>query len=187
MPNSRSATKKSTAAVYDGNSEVSNDDFNAMMDKKLKEFKSSIISELIENMKEFQNTIQKYKNQLEEVSSTEAMFQQHVTNLKKENSNLQGKNREDRQDLEKYGEENEQYSRRLCLRIKNMKKQENESSGKFLEAVKCLFSEASIDIPVACIDRAHRVSRTDDTVTVRFTTFRHPTMFYRKRKELKNE
>ena len=187
MPNSRSATKKSTAAVYDGNSEVSNDDFNTMMDKKLKEFKSSIISELIENMKEFQNTIQKYKNQLEEVSSTEAMFQQHVTNLKKENSNLQGKNREDRQDLEKYGEENEQYSRRLCLRIKNMKKQENESSGKFLEAVKCLFSEASIDIPVACIDRAHRVSRTDDTVTVRFTTFRHPTMFYRKRKELKNE
>ena len=68
-----------------------------------------------------------------------------------------------------------------------MKKQENESSGKFLEAVKCLFSEASIDIPVACIDRAHRVSRTDDTVTVRFTTFRHRTMFYRKRKELKNE
>ena len=192
MSNSRSATKKSAAAVYDGNSEVSNDDFNTMMDKKLKEFKSSIISELIENMKvliqsEFQNTMQKYKNQLEEVSSTEAMFQQHVTNLKKENSNLQGKNREDRQDLEKYGEENEQYSRRLCLRIKNMKKQENESSGKFLEAVKCLFSEASIDIPVACIDRAHRVSRTDDTVTVRFTTFRHRTMFYRKRKELKNE
>ena len=192
MSNSRSATKKSAAAVYDGNSEVSNDDFNTMMDKKLKEFKSSIISELIENMKvliqsEFQNTMQKYKNQLEEVSSTEAMFQQHVTNLKKENSNLQGKNREDRQDLEKYGEENEQYSRRLCLRIKNMKKQENESSGKFLEAVKCLFSEASIDIPVACIDRAHCVSRTDDTVTVRFTTFRHRTMFYRKRKELKNE
>ena len=46
-----------------------------------------------------------------------------------------------------------------------MKKQENESSGKFLEAVKCLFREASIDIPVACIDRANRVSRTDDTVT----------------------
>ena len=115
MSNSRSATKKSAAAIYDGNSEVSNDDFNTMMDKKLKEFKSSIISELIENMKvliqsEFQNTMQKYKNQLEEVSSTEAMFQQHVTNLKKENSNLQGKNREDRQDLEKYGEENEQHS-----------------------------------------------------------------------------
>ena len=97
------------------------------MDKKLNEFKSSIISELIENMKvliqsEFQNIIQKYKNQLEEVSSTVAMLQQHVTNLKHEKSNLQEKTRKDRQDLEKYCEENEQYGRLLCLRIKNMKK-----------------------------------------------------------------
>ena len=58
-----------------------------MMDKKLNEFKSSIISELIENMKvltqsEFQNTIQKYQKQLEQVSSTAVMLQQHATNLK---------------------------------------------------------------------------------------------------------
>ena len=126
MPNSRSATKKSAATVYDDNNEVSNDDFNTMMDKKLNEFKSSIISELIENIKvliqsEFQNTIQKYQNQLEQVSSTVAKLQQHVTNLKQEN--LQERTRIDRQDLEKYCEENEQYSRRLCLRIKNLKKQ----------------------------------------------------------------
>ena len=93
------------------------------------------------------------------------MLQQHVTNLK---------------------QENEQYSRRLYLRIKNMNKQENESSDKALEEIKCLFSEASINIPDACIDRAHRVSKTDDTVIVTFTTFRYRTMFYRKRKELKN-
>ena len=62
----------------------------------------------------------------------------------------------------------------------------NESSEKVLEEIKCLFSEASINIPDACIDRAHRVSKTDDTVIVPFTTFRHRTMFYRKRKELKN-
>ena len=109
-----------------------------------------------------------------------------MTNLKQENSNLQEKNRKYRRDLEKYCVENEQHSRRLCLRVKNMKKQENKSSDKVLEAVKCLFSEASINMPDACIDRAHRVSRTDDTVTVPFTTFRHRTMFYRKRKELKN-
>ena len=153
-----------------------------MMNKKLNEFKSSIISELIENMKvliqpEFQNTIQKYKSQLEEVSSTVAMLQQHVANLKQENSNLQERTRIDRQDLEKYCEENEQYSRRLCLRIKNLKKQENESSEEVLEEIKCLFSEASINIPDACIDRAHRVSKTDDTVIVRFTTFRHRICF----------
>ena len=151
MPNSLSATKKSAAAIHDDNNEVSNDDFNMMMGKKLNEFKSSIISELIENMKvliqpEFQNTIQKYKSQLEEVSSTVAMLQQHVANLKQENSNLQERTRIDRQDLEKYCEENKQYSRRLCLRIKNMKKQENESSDKVLEAIKCLFSEASFGL-----------------------------------------
>ena len=68
-----------------------------------------------------------------------------------------------------------------------MKKQENESSDKVLEAVRCLFSEASINVPDVCIDCGHRVSRTDDTVKVRFTTFRHlTTMFYRKRKELKD-
>ena len=80
-------------SFHDDNNEVSNVDFNTMMDKKLNEFKSSIISELIKNMKaliqsEFQNTIQKYKNQLEEMSSTVAMLQQHVTKLKQENSNL---------------------------------------------------------------------------------------------------
>ena len=58
---------------------------------------------------EFQNLIQKYKNRLEEVTSTVAMLQQYVTNLKQENLDLQEKTRKDRQDLEKYCKENEQY------------------------------------------------------------------------------
>ena len=115
------------------------------------------------------------------------MLQQHVTNLKQENSNLQERTGIDRQDLEKYYEENEQYSRRLYLRIKNMNKQENESSDKTLEEIKCLFSEASINIPDACIDRAHRVSKTDDTVIVRFTTFRHRICFTWKGRNWKME
>ena len=130
-----------------------------MMNKKLNEFKSSIITELIKNMElliqsEFQNIIQEHKNQLEEVSSTVAMLQQHVTSLKQKNLNLQEKSRKDQQDLEKYCKENEKHDRRLCLRIKNMKKEENESYNKVLEAVKCLLSEASINVPDACIDRA---------------------------------
>ena len=48
IPNSRSSAKKSAAAPDDNNSEVSNYDFNAMMDK---EFISSVISELTKNMK----------------------------------------------------------------------------------------------------------------------------------------
>ena len=68
----------------------------------------------------------------------------------------------------------EQYGRRLYLRIKKIRKQKNESPDKVLEAVKCWFSEASINIPDACIDRAHLVSRTDDTVIV--PHFRHRTI-----------
>ena len=54
-----------------------------MMDKKLYKFKSSIIKELTKNMKvliqaEFENFIQKYKNQLEKISL-------NVANLKQEN------------------------------------------------------------------------------------------------------
>ena len=67
MPNSCSAAKKSAAAAHDDNNQVSNVDFNTMMDKKLNEFKSSIISKLIENMKvliqsELHNIIQEYNN-----------------------------------------------------------------------------------------------------------------------------
>ena len=82
-----------------------------------------------------------YKNQLEEVSSTVAMVLEHLTYMKQENLNLQGKSSKDQQDLEKNCQENEQHGQRLCLRYKNMKKQENESSKKVLEAVKCLISQ----------------------------------------------
>ena len=113
------------------------------------------------------------------------MLQQNVTNLEQENSNLLEKTRKGRHDLEKYCKENEQYGPRLCLRIKNIKKQQNESYGKVLEAVQCLLSEASINIPDPYNDRAHCVSRTGDTMIVRFTTFRNQTIIYRKMKELK--
>ena len=51
MSTSRSATKKSAVAVHDDKNEFSSDDFNTMMDKKLNQLKSSMIGELIENMK----------------------------------------------------------------------------------------------------------------------------------------
>ena len=52
-----------SAAAHDDNTEVSNDDFNTIMDKNLNTFKSSIIRELTKNMKvliqpELQNIIQ---------------------------------------------------------------------------------------------------------------------------------
>ena len=69
--------------------------------------------------------------------------------------------------------------------MKNIKKSENQTSEVVLESIRKLFDQTNVVIPDACIDRAHRVSKTNDTVIVRFTTFRHHTMFYRNRKALK--
>ena len=125
-----------------------------MMNKKLNEFKSSIITELIKNMElliqsEFQNIIQEHKNQLEEVSSTVAMLQQHVTSLKQKNLNLQEKSRKDQQDLEKY-----------C--------KENATTKSWKRLSVCLVRQVSMSQMPALIVQ-NRVSRTNETVKVRFT------------------
>ena len=85
-----------------------------------------------------------------------------------------------RQEFDSRCDESEQYSRRLCLRVKNIKKSENETS-----EVRKLSDEANMVIPDTCIDRAHCVSKTNNTVIVHFSTFRHRTMFYRNRRALK--
>ena len=120
-----------------------------------------------------------YKNQLEEVSSTVAMVLEHLTYMKQENLNLQGKSSKDQQDLEKNCQENEEYRQRHCLRYKNMKKKENETSKKVVEAVKFLISQMHSLI-------VHIVLAELMTLIVHFTTFRHCTMFYSEKKELKN-
>ena len=159
------------------------------MDKKFEEFKTYIISELTESVKpiiqtEIHGILKGYKDQFEKVTSNVEMLQQHVSNLKRENSVLQDKVKVYRQEFDSRCDESEQYSRRLCLRVKNIKKSDNETSEVVLESIRKLFDEANLVIPDTCIDRAHRVSKTNDTVIVRFTTFRHCTMFYRNRKVL---
>ena len=68
-----------------------------MMNKKLNEFKSFIISELTENMKVLIQSelhfIQEYKNHFEKFTPTVAMLQQYMTILMQENSNPQEETR----------------------------------------------------------------------------------------------
>ena len=104
------------------------------------------------------------------------MLQKHVENLKRSNEELQKK-----------CEENEQYGRRLCLRIKGLTKKSKETANDVLHQVRDLFKEAEVEIPDAVLDRAHRISRENNDVIVRFTTFRHRTLLYRNRKKLKNK
>ena len=167
---------------------VRNDEINAMMESKFDELKNVFIGEtkeilnssIKEEMKTlFTEELPKFKEvskKMDEITSTNKMLQQHVTSLKRSN-----------EDLIKKREENEQYGRRLCLRTKGIPRKEKERSDEVLEQVRKLFGEADVTIPDAVLYIAHHVSKSNHDVIVRFTTFRHRTLFYRKRKTLKGK
>ena len=168
---------------------VRKDEINAMMGSKFDELKNVFIGEtkdvLISSIKEEMKTLSaeelaKFKEEvykkMDEIISTNKMLQQHVTLLKRSN-----------EDLIKKCEENEQYGRRLCLRIKGIPRKEKERSDEVLEQVRKLFGEAEVTIPDAVLDRAHRVSKSNHHVVVKFTTFCHRTLFHRKCKTLKGK
>ena len=94
--------------------------------------------------------------------------------------------------LEKHVDNQEQYQRRLCLRIDGIPpvaQGKEESGEQCLKKVKAVFDELNVEIPDAVIDRAHRIGqarvvagkRTRQMI-VRFTTWRHRTAVYRARK-----
>ena len=91
-------------------------------------------------------------------------------------------------------EENEQYGRRLCLRIDGIPTEKKESSENVLHKVTEMWTEAGVDIPNEVAERAHRTgpSYTDKnsnvsckSVVVCFTTFWYRTMVYRAKKKMK--
>ena len=92
--------------------------------------------------------------------------------------------------LQRKSEENEQYQRRLCLRINGIEvPQAAESADECLEKVRDVFKELKVSVPDNVIDRAHRVGPTRRVngkptrqMIVRLTTWRHRTAIYRARK-----
>ena len=165
------------------------DEINSIIESKLDELKNEFINstkelfikEMKAEMKKlFAEELEKFSietnKKLDELQSTSALLQKHVENLKRSNMELQKK-----------CEENEQYGRRLCLRIKGLPKKTKESANDVLQQVRDLFQEAKVEIPEAVLDRAHRISRKNNDVIVRFTTFRHRTLLYRNRKNLENK
>ena len=77
----------------------------------------------------------------------------------------------------------------ICLQIKNIPREKDETSEKVLEKIKRLVNEAGVNIPDSNIDRAHCIGPKKDkkqAITVKFTTFRHCTLLYRARRKLKN-
>ena len=97
--------------------------------------------------------------------------------------------------MQQANEELEQYGRTLRLRIDGVPTVDNETSDEVLDKVKSLIKEISCDIPDVVIDSAHRIGKGYNdkktnvhckSIIVRFTTFRHRTMFYRSTANLKN-
>lgn len=123
------------------------------------------------------------------------MLQKQVTELKLHNIFQSEKCDTDNQNVLKKCEENEQYGRRLCLRIEGIKPAESdETSSDVFDKVRDLIKEHAPEIPDDVIDRAHRIGPVFETkdkvkkqnIIVRFTTFRHRTILYQKRKSIEN-
>ena len=89
-------------------------------------------------------------------------------------------------------DEQEQYNRRLCLRIDGIvppKQGQSETSDQCLKKVRSVFKELEVVIPDEVIDRAHRIGKPKvkngisiHTMIIRFTTWRHRTAVYKARK-----
>jgi len=75
----------------------------------------------------------------------------------------------------------EQYSRRSCLRINGVKKVENETAAQCLDVVAGICQEMGVDVPSEGIERAHRVGKERKAIIVKFTSFKYRTQLYRKR------
>ena len=99
-------------------------------------------------------------------------------------------------DLEVEADDNEQYSRRSCLRITGipLPQNERESSQECVEKVMDVFEELELDIPEDGIDRAHRVgkkTRVDDgsmqSMIVKLHSWKKRVAVYHARKKLEDK
>ena len=159
------------------------DEVAAVLDEKLSTLKSEIVSEVKDSIINlFHEKLKEKDEKIIQLESTVAMLQMHVSNLKQTN--------------EKKLEELEQYGCRLWLRVDGVPHKEVESSTEVFKTIKKKIKEVGADIPDLVIDRAHRIGLpyVDNTtkvktqsIIVRFTTFRHRTMFYSKRKKLSGD
>ena len=93
--------------------------------------------------------------------------------------------------LQKTADEQEQYWRRLRLRMSDVeiKAGEPELGEDCLKKVKNIFNELSVKIPESAIDRAHCIGQVKESkgkqfrqIIIRFTTWRHRTMVHKARK-----
>ena len=85
----------------------------------------------------------------------------------------------------------EQYSRRHSLRLTGVPRNKGETADDCLNIVKQIIAKIpDLNIPEAVLDRAQRIGASfgnrPPSIIFKFTTWRHRTLFYRKREEIYN-
>jgi hypothetical protein len=94
--------------------------------------------------------------------------------------------------LAKRANDQEQYSRRTCLRIEGIDDKDSQNEIKCIQKIKEVIKEAKLDIPAGAVDRAHRNGVyfqnkiKKNAVIVKFNTFYARTILYKARKSFKD-
>ena len=83
-------------------------------------------------------------------------------------------------------DDEEQYSRRYCLRLQNIEKYQGETSSDCVKKVVNICRDLNLDINEQDIDRAHRIGKDRKGMIVKFYSFLKRTSLYKARKEMQN-
>ena len=82
------------------------------------------------------------------------------------------------------------------ITLKQVPSVDRETSSDVLEKVKEIYAESNLEIPDLNLDRAHRIGKSYfdkikkvkcKSIIVRFNTFRHRTLLYRSKKDIKQK
>ena len=141
----------------------------------LNEFKDELLTEIKLLIKS--KVDEALKKQKEEFDSTFTQLEKRITKLENDNDDL------------------EQYGKRVCLRIEDVPVANEETAEEVFKKTENLLKKVCPNLSGDCIDRAHRIGpdytcyKSQEkcrSVMVRFVSFKHRTLFYRKRASLKN-
>ena len=153
---------------------ITKTDFESILVQKLDSLKADLATkECIQGLKD---VIEAQKIEINKLESRVVIMERYVAQLQRS------------------ADEQEQYQRRLCLRINGVEVEpgKEETGNDCLNKCKKIFKDLGVRIPETALDRAHRIGREKKLqgkvyrqIIVRFTTWRHRTMVYKARKASK--
>lgn len=158
MPNTRKTEASSSQPL-------SEDKFQKILNEKLDKLHESMATK--DCIKQLSDKIDQQNEKIDILEAKVAVMERYIRNL------------------EQSVDDQEQYHRRLCLRIEGIPavgEGKSESGEQCLTKVKQMFKKLNVNVPDAVIDRAHRIGNRNQMI-VRFTTWRHRTLVYRARKK----